>query len=161
MGRRLLEQALQSNVPGDFLEAGSWRGGVSMYAQAVLKASGVRGSGRGVYVCDSFNGFPDPSWSFDKSDWREMSMFNVSVEEVRTYFQRFRLLDPNVHFFEGFFRTTMPQIRNKFAVEGRRFVMIHADGDMLESYFDILFNLYDYLPIGGFLICDDCPEVNT
>merc|ERR1719428_2154394 len=43
--------------------------------------------------------------------------------------------------------------------EGRHIAVLRGDGDMFESYFDILFNLYEFLPIGGFFICDDCPQI--
>ena len=33
--------------------------------------------------------------------------------------------------------------------------MLRADGDMYESTMDIVFNLYDKLSVGGFIIIDD------
>ena len=33
---------------------------------------------------------------------------------------------------------------------------MHLDADLYSSYLDILFNLYDLLEIGSFVICDDC-----
>ena len=27
---------------------------------------------------------------------------------------------------------------------------------MFESYYDILYNLYELIPVGGWFVCDDC-----
>mmetsp|Transcript_101174 Transcript_101174/g.166279 ORF Transcript_101174/g.166279 Transcript_101174/m.166279 type:complete len:96 (-) Transcript_101174:204-491(-) len=32
---------------------------------------------------------------------------------------------------------------------------------MYESYTDILYNLYELIPIGGYFICDDCPDIKN
>ena len=29
---------------------------------------------------------------------------------------------------------------------------------MYESYVDVLFNLYEFLAVGGYFMCDDCPS---
>ena len=50
------EQVLADDIPGDFLEAGVWRGGACIFMRAVLEAHGVRD--RAVWVADSFLGLP-------------------------------------------------------------------------------------------------------
>src|SRR5579864_2618383 len=47
-----VEDVLAKNVPGDLIETGVWRGGATIFMQAILKAYGVRG--RSVWVADSF-----------------------------------------------------------------------------------------------------------
>ena len=37
-----------------------------------------------------------------------------------------------------------------------RIALLHLDADLYSSYLDTLFNLYDLLEIGSFVICDDC-----
>ena len=56
-----LERVLREGVPGDFMEAGIWRGGASMMMRAVLKAYGI--ADRRVFAADSFAGFPTPAES--------------------------------------------------------------------------------------------------
>ena len=34
--------------------------------------------------------------------------------------------------------------------------MLYGDGDMFESFYDILYNLYEFVPVGGWFVCDDC-----
>jgi hypothetical protein len=54
----LIEDALDSGVPGDLIETGVWRGGSTIFMRGILKAHGV--TDRKVWVADSFQGFPDP-----------------------------------------------------------------------------------------------------
>ena len=53
-----VEDVLRNRVPGDLIEAGVWRGGVTILMRAILKAHGV--SDRNVWVADSFRGLPRP-----------------------------------------------------------------------------------------------------
>jgi O-methyltransferase len=50
----LVEQILQTQVPGDLIERGVWRGGSTIFMRGVLKAYGV--TDRTVWVADSFAG---------------------------------------------------------------------------------------------------------
>jgi len=45
--------------------------------------------------------------------------------------------------------------------KGRQLAVLRGDGDMYESYMDILYNLYDFVPVGGYFICDDCPVIHV
>ena len=60
----LAAHVLQNNVLGDFVEAGVFTGGVSIFMTAMLCAHGVLGDGgramsqRRMYLCDSFAGMP-------------------------------------------------------------------------------------------------------
>jgi len=53
-----VEDVLADNVPGDFIEAGTWRGGAAIFLRAILKAHRV--NDRNVLVADSFEGLPSP-----------------------------------------------------------------------------------------------------
>jgi O-methyltransferase len=46
------------DFPGDFFEAGAWRGGACIYMRGILKAYGD--SERRVFVADSFQESPAP-----------------------------------------------------------------------------------------------------
>ena len=66
--QQLLKRVIANEIEGDFLEAGVWRGGVSMFARAIFDLHGQ--SERAVWVADSFRGLPPPSMARDfESDW--------------------------------------------------------------------------------------------
>ena len=146
-----IEDILLRNVPGDLLEAGVWRGGAAIFMRAVLKAHQI--SDRQVWVADSFRGLPPPNperWPADAGDrHHEYDYLAVSLQVVRSNFERYGLLDGQVRFLEGWFRDTLP------AAPIERLAVLRLDGDMYESTMDALSNLYPKLSIGGYVIVDD------
>ena len=56
--RSLLEDVIENNVEGDFIETGVWRGGACIYAKAIIDSYGI--TDRTVWVADSFAGLPEP-----------------------------------------------------------------------------------------------------
>jgi Macrocin-O-methyltransferase (TylF)/Methyltransferase domain len=135
-------------VPGDFLEAGVWRGGTCIFMRALLKLRGI--TDRTVWVADSFEGLPKPSLDADRNyDLSAISMLSVSQEDVQAAFQRFGLLDGQVKFLKGWFKDTLPNA----PVE--RLAVLRMDGDLFESSTDILKALYHKVAPGGFVIVDD------
>ncbi|MBA3371162.1 MAG: class I SAM-dependent methyltransferase [Thermoleophilaceae bacterium] len=146
-----IEDALANGVPGDLIETGVWRGGATILMRAVLKAYGVED--RRVWVADSFEGLPPPDpgiYPSDKGNRLHTSdQLAVSLEQVKSNFERYGLLDERVHFLKGWFRDTLPEAPiEKLAV-------VRLDGDMYESTMDALVNLYPKLSVGGYLIVDD------
>ena len=148
----LLRVVLDDGVPGDFLEAGVWRGGASIFARAVLA---VYGEGdRCVWLADSFQGLPKPTLTADQGDrhWT-FDQLAVSVEEVRRNFTRYGLLDDRVRFLEGWFSDTLP------SAPISRLCILRLDGDMYESTMDGLV-LYDKVSPRGYVIVDDYDAVD-
>mmetsp|Transcript_122434 Transcript_122434/g.222656 ORF Transcript_122434/g.222656 Transcript_122434/m.222656 type:complete len:347 (-) Transcript_122434:155-1195(-) len=156
--RELVEKTISENIPGDFLEAGAWRGGCSIMARTVQMTMD-QGANRRTYVCDSFSGLPLSSNKQDGDYWSKMKFLEVSQEEVEQNFKSFQALDSNVQFRKGYFSDTMPVIRQELKQQGRQLAVLRGDGDMYESYMDILYNLYDSIAAGGYFICDDCPTI--
>ena len=79
-------------------------------------------------------------------------------EEVQSKFQQLGLLvDGNVVFVKGFFNESCPSLRRSMMTDAHsgRIAVLRLDGDMFESTMDILFNLYDLVPVGGYVIVDD------
>ena len=150
--RMCVERVLSDDVPGHMIEAGTWRGGVGILMRGVLKAYGVED--RYVWLADSFQGLPpaDPDrYPADRgSDIHEIESLTVSVDEVRENFRRYGLLDGQVRFVEGWFRDTLPALR-----QGVPWSIVRIDADMYGSTMEALVNLYDGLSPGGFLIVDD------
>ena len=146
--RDCVESVLADDVPGDLIETGVWRGGACIYMRGILAAHGVEN--REVWVADSFAGLPEPHHPADAGmNLHTVDELAVSLDEVRTNFARYRLLDERVKFVKGWFRDTLPALRN------REWAVVRLDGDMYESTMDSLTNLYAGLSPGGYLIVDD------
>jgi O-methyltransferase len=148
--RTVCEDVLRTNVPGDFIETGIWRGGACIYARAIFNAYGAEN--RIVWCADSFEGLPPPdekSYPADKDDrhycYKDLA---ISLEEVRDNFKSYDLLGENVKFLKGWFKDTLP------AAPINKLSILRLDGDMYESTMDGL-KLYDKLSIGGYVIVDD------
>lgn len=146
-----IEQVIAERIPGDLIETGVWRGGASIFMRAILKAHGV--TDRRVWVADSFEGLPAPDparFPADAGDTHHQHDYlAVSLEEVRANFERYGLLDEQVVFLKGWFRDTLPRVSTD------ALAVLRLDGDMYESTWDALVNLYPKLSAGGYVIVDD------
>ncbi len=148
---------LRNRVPGDFIETGIWRGGASIFMRAVLEVADDTGQ-RKVWACDSFQGVPKPNpekYAADAAEVRSEAFWKfdqlaVSLEAVKANFARYGLLDDRVVFLKGWFSETLPTIP-----ESQRFALIRLDGDLYESTWDAITNLYPKLSIGGYCLVDD------
>lgn len=146
-----VESVLADGVPGDLIETGVWRGGATIFMRAVLKAYGVQD--RNVWVADSFEGLPPPDaekYPQDAGDRHHTAReLAISLEQVKSNFERYGLLDGQVRFLKGWFRDTLP------TAPIEKLAVARLDGDMYESTMDALVNLYPKLSVGGYLIVDD------
>jgi O-methyltransferase len=152
-----VEEVLRAGVAGDLIETGVWRGGASIFMRGVLKAHGV--TDRQVWVADSFEGLPPPDHArYPKEGPSVFHMHEalaVSLDEVRTNFERYGLLDEQVRFLKGWFRDSLP------TAPIEKLAVMRLDGDMYESTMDALVWLYPKLSPGGFVIVDDYNAVAT
>ncbi len=146
-----IDDVLESDVPGDLIEAGVWRGGASIFMRGILKARGVED--RVVYACDSFEGLPraDPTFPADLNGerWHVHKPLSVGLSEVHANFARYGLLDDQVRFEQGWFKDTLPRLK------GKTWALIRFDGDMYQSTMDALTHLYPGLAPGGYAVIDD------
>lgn len=149
--QELAEKVIANDIPGDFIETGVWRGGACIFANAIMKSYD---EDRRVWVCDSFQGLPQPkddSYPVDRGDTHWTAPYlSVSIEQVQANFESYNLLDGNLIFVQGWFSDTLPLIP-----EDSQFSILRLDGDMYESTIVALENLYPKLSVGGYLIVDD------
>jgi O-methyltransferase len=152
-----VEDVLERNIPGDFIEAGVWRGGAAIFVKALLDLHGE--DGRSVWLADSFTGPPKPNpvdYPNDPDDLlHTISFLSVSAQEVSANFQRYGLLDERVRLVPGYFKDTLPGLADQ------TWALIRLDGNLYESTMDGLVHLYPRLAPGGYLIIDDfgcCPS---
>jgi O-methyltransferase len=147
-----IERILEDGVPGDFIEAGVWRGGACIFMRGVLKVHGD--TNRRVWLADSFQGLPKPQagvWRDDERGqlWKFGTILAVPLDQVRENFARYGLLDGQVRFLPGWFRDTLP------TAPIARLALMRLDGDMYESTMDAMHALYPKLSTGGYCIIDD------
>lgn len=149
--QQCVTSVLADEVPGDFIEAGVWRGGAAILMRAVLAVRGV--TDRSVWLADSFEGLPAPNIELYPQDagldLSDVPVLCVGVEEVKANFARYGLLDDQVRFLPGWFKDTLPN------APVRQLAVVRLDGDLYESTMDAMTALYPKLSVGGYLIVDD------
>jgi hypothetical protein len=143
-------------VPGEYLEAGVWRGGASIFARKVMAIYGM--GDRHSFVCDSFEGLPAPRHGDrDPEDrvYKGINFLGVPLEDVQNNFAAYCELNDRVHFYKGYFVNSMPKVRQYLLDHNMKLSVLRADGDMYDSTIDILYNLYDLVEVGGYIVIDD------
>jgi len=133
--QQCVEDVLQRAVPGDLIETGVWRGGMTIFMRALLKAHSI--TDRTVWVADSFQGLPAPSVPQDQGDLSQASFLKISQERVQENFKKFDLLDEQVQFIPGWFSDTLP------TAPPQQLAILRIDCDLYSSTMDVLTNLYD------------------
>lgn len=137
----------QRKVPGDFIEAGIWRGGAVILMRALIDAYQL--DGRRVFAADSFAGIPmNAKARNDPVDlWKDRWI--APLDEVRQNIARFGLLDERIVFVPGFFADSLQTLSKE------RFALIRLDSDSYDSVETSLKYLYPLLSKGGVVILDD------
>lgn len=142
---------IKDNVPGDFIEAGVWRGGAAILMKALLKEFKV--VDKKVWLADSFQGLPKPNmekFSADKgNNLYKLKILNVGLDEVKNNFRKYDLLDQQVVFLKGWFKDVLP------TASMEKIALLRLDADMYESTLQALTHLYPKLSLGGYIIIDD------
>ena len=142
------ETVIHEGVPGDFIEAGVWRGGACILMRAVLAEHHI--VDRTVWCADSFAGLPRPSLPQDAHDpHHTFDALKVGLATVQDNFRHYDLLDDQVRFLPGWFKDTLP------TAPIQSLAILRLDGDMYESTIQALDALYHKVSSGGFVIVDD------
>lgn len=90
--QQCIEDVLRREVPGDFIEAGVWRGGSVIFMRGALAAYGD--DRRTVWAADSFRGLSSPDVSryaqdASEKDWASEKWLAVSLDEVKQAVARY------------------------------------------------------------------------
>jgi hypothetical protein len=154
---RTVRDILQAQVPGDFVECGTWKGGASFLAADVLRRAGV--TDRRVWLCDSFEGHRPPeaidgpaaldyARDTDNPEYRD----NCKADLEETQRAAVELgLSGYTQFVKGWFDETLPVTRDKIGPIS----ILRIDCDWYASVRCVLDNLYDQVSPGGIVIFDD------
>jgi hypothetical protein len=155
-----IRQIVAEGVPGDLLEAGVWRGGVTIFMRAMLRE--LNDNRRSVWVADSFEGLPRPdgrrfpkeALAFESPAMEEIGRLAVPLHRVEEGFRRLGLLDDRVRFLPGWFDQSLP------AAPIGQLALLRIDADFYQSTWDVLSALCEKVSPGGFVIVDDYGEVS-
>ena len=152
---KLIEQVEADKIPGDFVETGVWRGGVCIYAAGVYQTNNIKLKDRKIWVCDSFEGLPQPNeaqYPVDQGDTHFTAQWlKCDMDTVARNFASYNLLSDQIKFVKGFFSDTLPKMKDEI----EQISILRLDGDMYESTIVALENLYPKLSVGGYVIVDD------
>ena len=149
---RLAETVFADGIAGDFVDAGTWRGGSAIFMRALHEAFDQKH--RQLWVADCFAGVPPPVSAPDVAAGLDLTAERLpfmlaSQQEVTENFMAFDLLDGGVRFLPGLFEDTLPD-----APIGE-IALLRMDGDLYTSTLDVLHALYDRIVPGGYVIVDD------
>jgi len=146
---RLLQR--MRDVPGDVVECGVWRGGMSGGMASLL------GPARRYWLFDSFEGLPDAGAkdgdeAVRYQQDRDSPHFydNCSAPQAAAEEAMSRSGAPDVHVVKGWFDDVLPG----FPAD-RSIAVLRLDGDWYESTMCCLRNLYPRMVQGGMIIIDD------
>lgn len=142
--RMAVESVVKMNIPGDFVELGVWRGGVCVFARAILNT--LEQSNRKVVLFDAFDSI--------QGYGEAQSFLSVSQDQVRATFERYNLMNVDtVKFVKGLFAHTV----GKYAREHKfdKISVLRIDGNFYGSYQEAMYHLYERVPLGGYIIFDD------
>jgi hypothetical protein len=156
--KSLFQNALhvcRTNIPGDFVECGTCRGGSAVLLAMVIKNHSK--IPRKVYACDTFEGMPEPS-EVDTHQGISASACGFPAGSLKAPLESGLLeiarklsVEKTIIPVKGFFRDTLPGLAEKIPF----IALLHADGDWYESTTDIFNNLYHRVTQDGFIQIDD------
>lgn len=128
-------------LPGNFVEAGVFRGGTALLLKRMIETSPV--TGMHLHLFDTFSGMPDTD---PGRDFHQAGDFaNTSLEAVRERVGT----DAFIHYHPGFIPDTFADITDE-AIS-----FAHVDVDIYRSVADCCAFIYPRLVAGGFLVFDD------
>ena len=126
--RRQLKLIKRTGVPGAFLEAGVWRGGMSIYARAAMTVYNL--TSRTVYLADSFQGLPMPRRESLRSDeviyaQQLNGSLAVGVEHVLHNFGAYGIATDKVVPVPGYFVDSLPPLREQMVQQKEQRMGLH------------------------------------
>jgi O-methyltransferase len=128
-------------LPGDCAECGVYKGGTALLLSRVLKGTGKR-----LYLFDSFKGLPAVEPQHDNPFWQEGQFAIDSAEPVRSLLREF---GDHVDIRPGWIPQTFA------GLEGKRYAFVHLDVDLYRSTLDCLEYFYHRLQTGGVIVFDE------
>ncbi|AFZ03538.1 TylF/MycF/NovP-related O-methyltransferase [Calothrix sp. PCC 6303] len=141
---RVCEYINNNNVPGDFVECGTYKGGSAAVISQHLN------SGRHLWLYDSFAGLPETSPEDGEDAKKWVGDCLATVEDVETVMGLVGTKAENYTIRKGWFEDTFINSPLPETV-----ALLHCDADWYKSVLLVLETFYDRIPDGGCVILDD------
>lgn len=142
-----VRHVVKNNIAGDVVECGTASGGSAALMGLALKQTG---SGRTLWVFDTFEGLPPPT--HDDPDFDVAKNFTGTcrgeLSDVENLFRQLSILE-RARLVKGLFQETLP------TCDVGNIAVLHLDGDWYDSVKTCLDNLYDKVSPGGVIQIDD------
>ncbi|CAB9524045.1 Macrocin-O-methyltransferase (TylF) [Seminavis robusta] len=149
-----ISEVNRNQIEGAIAEFGVWRGGAMMLAMAMTdtdtgslieQQQRYRGIPRDLYLFDAFGSFG----GYGRND----NFLGVSLEDVKNNFRMLNLNpdQPRVHFVKGMFKDTT----GAWIHRADPIAVLRVDGNFYSSYQDVMYAVYENVPVGGIVIFDD------
>jgi len=156
----LMKDLENSDVDGDLVETGVWKGGMGMWMQGIMKKCKMRQ--RKIWLFDTFESFPGPD--DNQCNQKDSIIHSVtdllynkgensthSIDQVKGNFKKFDLYDDNLKFVRGDILETIPVTEKEI----EKIALLRIDSDYYSSVKLTLEYLYDKIVKGGYVIIDD------
>lgn len=142
------QQVIADNIPGDFMEAGVWRGGAAIAMATIAK---YYNQCRTTWLLDSFQGMPplNTECPHEVTDYSALTGLAVPLQAVVDAFKLFDVFD-RVVFVPGWLKDTLPGL-----VLSSPLAVLRLDTDYYESTLISLVTLYPAISPGGWVVVDD------
>ncbi len=121
---RRVRTVLADDVPGNFVECGTWRGGASFLMADLLRQAGIRD--RKVWLCDSFEGHRPPeaidgtaalAYARNTDDPEYLNNCRADLTDVQ-HSAELLGLNGYTELVKGWFDKTLPAVRDRIGAIG-------------------------------------------
>jgi glycosyltransferase involved in cell wall biosynthesis/predicted O-methyltransferase YrrM len=151
----LAKQICLDDIPGHFVECGTYRGGSAALLAAVIQRYSMRP--RMLYAFDTFAGMPEPT-DADRHNGIPANLTGFGVGTLKAPMTEYLNVicqslgvTERVTAVPGLFAQTLPAMKAEIG----KIALLHADGDWYESTMDIFTTLYASVEPDGFIQIDD------
>lgn len=152
------KEVIENDIPGDFVEAGVWKGGASALMGMLCEKEN---KDRRTWSLDSFQGMSAPNPQFDLLEGEtapsmcfqpdaQLRDFDLSDFKT-TCFDIMGLEQETINIVPGWVDDTIEETASKI----EKVSILRLDIDFYEPTKLILEHLYHKIPRGGYVICDD------
>lgn len=140
---KLANQVNRQNIPGDFVECGTYKGGSAALLSRFLNLE------RHLWLYDSFQGMPSTSAKDGENAAEWVGKCVADISDLQEALGHVSAPLEQCHIKPGWFKETFQEELPE------QVALLHCDADWYESVFLVLNTFYDRIPKGGCIILDD------